>query len=335
MKQSIFIVLALCAILALAGCGPAQNPTQTDPFIGGTKGIVMAFMPGAPPAEVYDGGKLPFTVNVQLDNQGESDVGIDATNSNDHFALVQIIGINPAQLGYPETDKTFEQEGITLSGARRLSDGSIITGAKNIITFDGYNYLPDEAGNTQRDLRANICYDYSTRTTTVVCIKDKVLENIQDSSICTLGGVKEVKNSGAPVHITSVSEQPGGQNKIFVTFTIENVGTGDIFRRSTTQLLSSNNPCDTSLTNPNRNWVHVKVSLGDDTTTNLIQCPQMGNSNEGDIQMFQGAAATMTCTIQTNPQNNQIYTDSLRINLEYTYHDFIQTQLLVRHYSAG
>jgi hypothetical protein len=298
-------------------------------------------MDGAPPREIFDGGQMPFGVNVVIDNLGESAVGPEAPTlqssdrSTNTFALVQIIGINPAQFGYPELEKTFADEGITLLGARRNFDGTVVSGDKNVITFEKFNYLPDERGNSQVTLRANICYDYTTYSRGIVCIKDNVLESTQDSTICTLSGPKDVKSSGAPVHVTSLTENPLGRNKIQVTFTVENVGTGQIFRRESQNSGLISDACDTSLTNPNKNIVHVKVFLGDDYSSSLIQCPLLGNSNEGDIQLFQGAAATLSCTIQTDPNRNRVYTDKLYINLEYTYLQFVETPILIRDVSVG
>lgn len=232
MKYALPALLALS--LLVASCGPGNQQTSiSDPFIGGDMGLQISFMQGAPPSEIFDGGQYPFSVNVLVENLGEADVGPDsvlgATGDNT-FALVSLIGFNPAQFNFPETDKTFVQEDINVIGARRNFDGTIIPGDTNIVQFEGFNYLPDEQGNSEIRIRANICYDYRTRSSTRVCIKDNILENIQDNSICVLTGPKDVKNSGSPVHVTKVNQNPLGRDKIQVTFTIENVGLGRVFR---------------------------------------------------------------------------------------------------------
>jgi hypothetical protein len=340
MKYALIALLALTVLAA--GCSPTgPDSSLSDPFIGGAQGLKVSFMQGAPPSEIFDGGQYPFSVNILVENLGEADVGPDsvtgATGDN-QFALVSLIGFNPAQFNYPETDKTFAQEQISVLGARRNFDGTIIAGDTNIVQFEGYNYLPDEQGNSEIRIRANICYDYTTRTSTRVCIKDNILENIQDNSICVLTGPKDVKNSGSPVHVTKVAQNPLGRDKIQVTFTIENVGTGRVFRKVGSAWSSGplgGGACDTSLTNPDRNYVFVDVFLGDESSTGLIQCPLLGNSNQGYINLFQGNAVTMSCTIQTNPQGNRVYTDTLRINLEYAYLDYSEVPILIRDVTVG
>jgi hypothetical protein len=338
-----YVLLALLLALFVTACTNSNGPSDiTDPFVGGTAGLALSFEQGAPPAEIYDGGQMPFSVFVRVENLGEADVGPDSVNGvtgDNTFALIQIIGINPAQFGYPEVEKTFAETETTILGARKNFDGTIIAGTLDSIPFEGYEYLPDEQGNSQVTMRANICYDYTTRTNTRVCIKDNLLENVQDDSICVLSGPKDVKNSGAPVHVTAVTQNPLGRDKIQVTFTVENVGSGQVFRRASEQQYSNrdpySSPCDNSITNPNRNQVKVRVNLGDDTASGLIRCPLLDNSNEGYINLFQGNAATISCTIQTDPQGNRIYTDSMRISLEYTYSQFVETPILIRDVSAG
>lgn len=335
MKYTVFGLLALTVFVV--SCTTQQTGDLTDPYIGGTQGLAMSFMDGMPPREIFDDGRMPFSVGVLIENLGESEVG-NAVLAN-RFAGIEIIGINPAQFtpsgqGTPDMEKYFGDSDIrvVLPAARRTMDGTIVAGGKNTISFQGFSYSPDERGNSEVTLRANICYNYETYTNTKVCIKDNVLENTQDSTICTLSGQKDVKNSGAPVHVTSITENPMGSNKIQVTFTIENVGTGQIFRQ-VTNTGSVSGSCDTSQMNPNKNYVKVHVYLGDGRTAagDVIECPMLGvRAHEGFIQLFQGNSVTMVCTILTNENGNRIYTDTFHVDLGYAYLQYIETPLLIR-----
>jgi hypothetical protein len=343
-------VVALVA-LVLTACTPTdQTSDLSDPFIGGTKGLAISFENGAPPREIWDAGQMPFSVYVRVQNLGESPVGPDSEelslgNDDNSFAMVQLIGINPAQFGYPETQKTFDEVDVTVDGAHRNFDGTIVAGTTDVVGFEDFSYLPDEHGNSQLTLRANVCYDYTSHSNTRVCIKDNLLENIQDNSICTLTGPKDPKNSGSPVHVTSVTQNPLGRNKIQVTFTIENVGTGRIFKRA---LLQGNtfagDACDTGLANPNRDIVHVKLSLGDDVMTQRISCQQFQGAYEGFVPLREGTPATVSCTIcvggdcrvtDNRLATDRVYTDTLHIDLEYTYLDFVETPILIRDVSSS
>jgi len=320
----------------LSGCGGAGPSQDGQVFIGGIEGLTMSFIAGAPRAEVNDAGQDEFAVGIQLENLGESDVGREAENSDNYFASIEIVGLDPAQFSNPIMYRTFDYEDVTLLGARRVGE-SIITGGKGTIFFEGFNYLPDVFGNQDHTVRANLCYDYTTYSNTKVCIKDNPQERVEDNGICTLAGAKEVKNSGAPVAVTSLFEQPMGKDKIGVTFTIENVGTGKIFRRSSEQ--NGDYPCiDPYSGNNNYNKVWVKVSFPDDQNSNVIDCKNLRDSfssNEGEVSLYEGAPATVMCTILTDPSKGQVYTSVLNIDLKYTYQQAIQQPLIIRDVSAG
>jgi hypothetical protein len=301
----------------------------------------MSFQEQAPPTEIFDNGDSTFSIGLRLQNNGEADVGPDAIIPSDNqWAQVEIQGINPLQFGSPQTMKTFSEEGITLTRMRKSFDGTSIGGTPDVMLFEGFRYLPDNVGNNQVTIRANICYDYTTFTNTQVCLKSNTLETIQDNTICTLAGPRDVKNSGSPVHVTSVKQAPLGKNKIQVEFTIENVGTGTIFAPSDRPQGSTGTflgwHCDQNQQNQNRNRVWVRVRLNDDLSNALINCNRLADSNEGLVQLFAGQPTVVTCTLQT-PQGvgSQAYTDTLRIDLDYAYSQFVETPVLIRDVSAG
>ncbi len=339
------LVLALFAIsMLVVGCTQG-TPQQglTDPFIGGVEGITMSFQEGTPPREIYDNGDSSFAIGLQLNNLGESDVGADPIVPNDNrVAYIEITGVNPLQFGSPQMSKSLADESITLTRMRKNFDGTQVAGAPDVMLFDGFRFTPDIVGNQEVRLRANICYDYTTFTNTQVCMKSSTLETVQDNAICTLSGPRDPKNSGSPVHITSLSQYPLGRQKIQIQFTVENVGTGLIFAPS--EFMTSNvntifgaSPCDpTQINNPNRNKVYVRVRLNDDSSNALIRCNRLGDTSEGLVTLFAGAPAIVQCTMEV-PQGigTQAYTDNLRVDLDYMYYQFVQTPVLVRDVSAG
>ncbi len=341
-RSSTLAVFVVTLSLFLAGCGggPVQNGL-VDPFIGGTEGVVMSFMEQAPPTEIFDNGDTTFVISVKVQNNGESDVGPDAMIPPDNnWAEIEIQGINPLQFGSPQTVRTLSEEGVSLTRMRKNFDGSLIAGTPDVITFDNFQYLPDNVGNNQVMIRANICYDYTTFTNTQVCLKSNTLETVRDNSICTLAGPRDVKNSGAPVHVTTVSQAPLGKNKIQLTFTIENVGSGTIFAPSDRPVGSTGSlfgrHCDQSQQNQNRNQVYVRVVLNDEQSTGLISCNRLSRGNEGIVQLFGGQPTVLTCTLET-PEGigSQAYTDLLRIDLDYAYSQYIETPVLIRDVSSG
>ena len=330
--------LLLCSVLLLTACGSGEQTLSDGGFIGGTNGLEMSWVTGAPPAMVQDAGQYDFSVALQLENVGESDVGRDAENSDNYYGSIELIGLDPAQFSNPVMFRTFDDDDISMQGKRRAGI-DIIPGGTGVMYFEGFNYLPDVFGSQDHTLRANLCYDYMTYTNSKVCIKDNPNERVDDNSICTLAGAKDVKNSGAPLQVTSVQQRPAGKDKIGVSFVIENLGPGKVFRRSDQQTNRGYTPCyDPYAGNANYNKVWVKVSFPNDQYSNLIECKNLrGNfaSNEGEVTMFEGTPATVDCTILTDPSKGRTYTSTLNIDLKYTYLRYIEMPLTVEDTSAG
>ncbi len=320
MKKFVFILVL--AVLVIAGCkgNKQQGPALTDPFIGGTEGLVASFYPGMPPEQVFDNGRSPFAIGVNIQNLGEADVGPGTRNP---FAQVEIVGIDPQQYGNPEVVKNFNQESLVLQGAKKNFDGTVLPGGQSLLTFQGYSYLPDLRGNSQVTLRAELCYDYETFSTTQICVKDNPLGNVYDETICTLTGPKETKNSGAPVHVTNLEEHPMGENTLGITFTVEHVGNGFIYRRDGTRL------CDSSIYNQDKDWVYVNVHL-DSFSQGEIRCASLGGASAGPIKLYQGQPVPVTCSIRIPPSGRpRKFLELLHIDLGYKYGEFIEMPLQI------
>ncbi|MFT4250547.1 MAG: hypothetical protein ACMXYD_04245 [Candidatus Woesearchaeota archaeon] len=336
--------LILCLVAALvvfAACESApEAPDLATPYIGGVQGIAMSFPQGMPPAEIFDDGQGEFSIGILLENVGESAVGPGTRNPYGH---VEIIGINPRNFGsgfgqasHNDLFVTFDEAQLTLEPARRGFDGSIITGESGLIEFPSLSYLPDITGNQQLTVRANVCYEYRSYTRGQICIKDNLLERAQDDSICTVSGAKAFSGSGAPVQVTSLTQNPAGSSRIQVTFTVENLGRGIVFAPMST--VNSPNICQASAgVNTQRDVVGVQVSLGDEFTTDyLVNCPLLGGQDRGVIRMFQGAPAVVTCTIDNiDASAGRIFTENLNVDLHYTYLEHIERPLLIRDTNVG
>ncbi len=78
-SSKILIVLLLVAVVLISGCAGKQATPQAAAgggkiFVGGDKGLVASFLPGAPPKDVYKGDTIDFSVT--LENKGEAAVDI-------------------------------------------------------------------------------------------------------------------------------------------------------------------------------------------------------------------------------------------------------------------
>jgi hypothetical protein len=324
-NRLLVFLVALTAVFLLTSCSNSNtrnNNLQT--FVGGTVGLSTYLIEGMPPPMIHDAGTYPFGVGVAIENQGEADVG---PGTNNPFVMVRLEGINPEQFSVTDSDirKVLPDP---IRGAKRNFDGTIFPGEITTVTFEPLTYRADLRGNTQFTIRADVCYDYETFATAQICIKDDVLENIQDASICSLTGEKNPQNSGGPLHVSSVIENPMSQSRIQVNFVIEHVGIGEFFGRPTGDDLTE--VCDFSVRNFNKYYVDVEVEpLQDSGMT--VSCSRFGGSNKGRIKLYQGAPTTVSCTIErTRPSAGRIFQDLFNVRLKYRYGQFIETPVLIQ-----
>jgi hypothetical protein len=322
MNKTIFIILLAVASLTLTACPSGNDGGGPGPFIGGSEGLTMQFALGAPPDEIYDAGQYPFSVNVIIENVGERDVLSDE-------AQVKLVGIEPGMFKVTDADiHSFLPQ--DLRGAAKLSDGTQVPGDITTVVFPEEGqliYQPDLYGTDEILMRAEICYDYQTKSTTQVCIKDNILDNINNDKICVVSEDKLPQNSGAPLHVSSVKEIPQGKHNVQVTFTIEHVGSGLFFDPDA----PGNWGCSDSVQNPYENVVHVKVYFqGSGYTPPAVSCPIFRGGNEGTVMLFQGSPRDISCTIEGDASKDRIYQDLLHIDLDYKYLNYIEKPLIIR-----
>lgn len=318
-------IIALLALIFVAACAPEDTVNLGDPFIGGIQGLELYFLDGLPPDAIQDNGESTFGVGVSVSNVGEADVDYN----DGAYAVVKLEGILPEQFGVTDDDieTSFEDEGIILNGAKKNFDGTIIPGMIDTVVFGDLNYLPDLRGNSQQTLRAVACYDYQSYSSTQICVKESPLENIQDESICTITGEKGPKNSGAPLAITSLIQNPLSSNSIQVNFVVEHLGYGDFFGQE------DGENCDFTVTNTNKYNVDINVAFAGDAQGRTIDCPRLGGTDSGTVRMYNGAPTTITCTLEM-PDGNRVYTDVLDVQLSYRYGQFIEVPLIIQDVSG-
>lgn len=336
-----FLAVLLATVLLAAGCGPQETqPDISQAYVGGDNGLALSFAPQMPPAEVYDEGQITFPIGIQIQNVGESPIGV---NTQSAFGFIEIIGISPTQFGKTTQDDfivTWEQADLRLLGAQRGFDGTTFPGETALVEIPELSFVGDRTGNAEYTVRANVCYEYRSEAQGQICIKDNVLELAADDTICTLTGNKPLQTSGAPVQVTQLAQNPAGADRIQITFRIENIGPGMVFAPAGQfSYAQQGQICDPSA-GPNtlRNQMNVEVSLGDEafSADYNIRCPLLGGGNFGTVRMFGGAPIDLSCTLETfGREGGRVFTDNFNVDLHYTYLDFIERPVVVRDASVG
>lgn len=316
MKKGI-LLLVLVAIAACTG-GQTAGPDIGTPFIGGNAGLNLYLQNGLPPPTVFDGGTHPFAIGVVMENIGEADVGVGTINP---FFQLRLEGLLPANFGITDADLVQDID-ILLRGAQKNFDGTILPGEIFNSVYQPLNFQPNLQGNQVHPFRIVACYDYTNFATGMLCMKDDILENIQDSTICTLTGPKPIANSGGPLHVTELIQNPMDANKLQVNLKIEHVGTGEFYGRE------DGETCNPSVRNLNKYEVEMTVNT-DDPNANII-CYRLGGGNSGLLTMYQGAAQIVTCIIEGSQSSARVYQEALNVKLAYRYGEFIEDRFIVQ-----
>jgi hypothetical protein len=312
MKKMFLLAILAFAVLLIPACQQQGKTTVGPTFVGGDKGLSMEFVKDAPPAEIFDGGKFPFSVNVKMKNVGEWQIPSGAQ------IRATISGVDPADYGVSAAALQKNPPQGMLS-TRRGPGGEVIEGDTIVVDFAGLNYKRTLFGDVPATFKADACYQYGTKVSTSICIKKDLSSS--DTSVCVVNEEKAVANSGAPIHLSSMRESQGGTDAVLLTFTLNHVGTGKFFEKGS--------QCQDDI--QKREKVYVKI----DTGMTGLQCTglqtstgQPATGSEGYLVLF-GGERQFTCTQPTGGQGDFVKT--LTATVEYDYQDFITKEITVKH----
>ena len=323
----IAIIAMLGTIFLFAGCELEGTDTGSDTispqsaFIGGSyDSFSLSFIEGAPPMEVFDGNKFPFSVNIQVENKGEWDI-LDPTK----FSM-KLSGIDPTVFNNPNL--VLESSQALMSKKRDLQ-GTIIDGTITNLVYPGFSYTPELQGHAQFVIKADACFNYGTKAVvTNMCVKSNLLDTL-DTSVCSVNEGKATDNSIAPVIVTDFKESALSNNMVSLTFAIEHKGDGLLFLKDSS--------CNNDIVK--KNIVYFSIDTGKNAGLKC-QCLQDANGNplsnsiEGYVTLYPSGSSlkrVITCTQEFTDAELSDYTKVVNFKLEYDYKKSIQKEILVRH----
>ncbi|MDD5133076.1 MAG: hypothetical protein PHD81_02900 [Candidatus Nanoarchaeia archaeon] len=291
-KSSILIFLVICSLVFIsADCG-GKTPTGAGTYLGGTQGVTLAFKASSPVPTLQQKDTVP--VKVDLKNLGEFDLQIGE-------AKAKIFGINLANFGLTSAGNYKGTPGILRGKSEFFTEGGTQT-----VDFGNLKYSLPISGELEKyTLRAKVCYPYQSKATVNVCMTSANLQD-QTTGICSITEEKVAAGdiSGAPVQITSITQELRGANQVRFNIKIENKGGGKVFLSGSdcTKLEENIENLD------KKDQVVVIVTNPTD-----IKCGQE-DSNKATINLI-GNTGTLICYKDvTNP-----YVEKLNINLDYIY----------------
>jgi hypothetical protein len=307
MKNSILITAGvILSVLLLAGCtGGGNSNSATNPFVGGTTGLVVSFIENAPPAMVTD-TNFPFTIAVRLENAGEYDIPAGA-------AKVTISGMNPADFGVSGTEIAGSNAAL-LTGSSRDFAGNVIQGTEDQVTLPAsgeFKFARTLTGSLQIPLSASVCYPYQTRASGTYCIRKDVVSNVP--GVCEVSGSQTLYSSGAPVQVVSMSESSAGNQAAMLTFAISHRANGYVFRTGATPACN-----EASIADQNKVRATIKVPGATLTCYGLTGTATTGSGEaSGEIILGSNGQTTISCRLTNLPAVDAV--GEVSIVLDYNY----------------
>ncbi|MCK5107357.1 MAG: hypothetical protein KAQ83_01400 [Nanoarchaeota archaeon] len=309
MKSKYSIIFILAATFLLSGCSQETGPVSGTPFIGGTTGLVMSFVDGAPPEEVYD-GDYSFTAVVKVENVGESDIAIGD-------ARINIRGISPENFG-TNAASLIQNNNEDLLSSKKNPEGGTTEGSILHFTFpsDGvFTYVDELSGTHTFPFLATMCYNYQNKANAMICVKEDPLD--YEDTVCIIDGIKTVYNSGGPIQIMNFEETPRGKTKLAFTFEINHQGTGEVYEMTTM--------CEGERATEDKVYVNVNTGIPGLECTGFTG----GETNSGYITLYEGKRS-ITCTQDVSGVSGD-YEKIVEITTDYDYEQSITTQVTVKH----
>jgi hypothetical protein len=320
MKKVVWILVIALSVF-IAGCsggGDDGTSSSSTPFIGGSQGIEINFLEGAPPSEILDDKQVDFDIVLNVENVGEQDIALKGL-------ITTIAGIFPGDFGDVRLSKDNDDEVGSFQGVKKDLDGDKIPGGIGQIEFKGLEYQDKLQGNAEFPIQADVCYKYTTKAVGDFCMRNDVLK-AASSGVCNVKGSKPIFSSGAPIHVVSLDESAAGRNKVILKFNIKTVGGGAFYKPDTK---SDGGPKCQRGDFGTENRIKVKI----DTGVVGLKCSGFRTSDDkksatDDNVRLSDGSALVTCT-QSGVDVDAV--KKVNVFLEYNHLVSTSTKFVVQH----
>lgn len=304
MKKTILAVM-LCVLLSGClstmsqsgggGSSTGGSSSNDEKYQKGTSGLLLNFMPGAPPAKVLGSSSLSAMVEIQ--NKGAYHI---------NNGVMYLTGYDKRYLfGSDQKSQSFSIEGKSAYNP----NGEF----KDIIEFtdDSIENVPSDIDSFSQTLKATACYYYETLATPEICINPNQYSADASDSVCDVRPITLSGGQGAPIEITKVEEELM-DNKIVLKIFIKNSGGG-------TPFVKDKNNCHSSLEISDVDKVNVlEVSFSNYDLT--------GSCKPKPIRLSKGAGFFI-CNAELSGLGDSAFMSPLRIKLGYNYRKSTTTSI--------
>ena len=304
MDKKLYVILLIALMVFAAGCsgigGDSKNPKGTiEKFRTGTKGLVLSFVPGSPPAKFIGEGK--FTLAVQLKNAGATTV-----DGNNFGGNVYVSGFDP-----------------NIIQGMKTADGIGALGGKGAFDPEGEFEIKEYAGNIvlgpgidtyKPTFLVTACYSYETLSIALVCIDSDPFSVTSKQKVCSARDISLSGGQGGPVAVSRIELNPTTDKLRFV-IQVSNVGGGTVYDAPSQNC----NPYSSGLSFKELdqvNLVEVKVA-GKDITSS---CKPL---TTGQIKLISGKRSVFCELDMAEFKTSPAFNTPISVKLKYGYRDSI------------
>ena len=341
-KRLIFAFFLVLLISISACSGKKDVKTSLEEIRVGTEGIVINFLPNAPPEKVYverDGESLPFDIVLKIDNKGaypQPDEGTGGTAPQHGKVFLSGFDQNIIEIKAKDTNtepKSSDLSKMALEGKSTINPN----GGQDILSFTGTIRGDNlNAEKYEPTLLATACYHYETTAGPSVCIDPNPYSTVKERKVCEVQDIT-LSNQGAPIAVIKIDEEALAKKTQF-KITIKNVGNGDALKDE-----AAENKC-----NPYGENIDQKISREDIDKVKLehikisetaLDCGPFADTTEGSIKSSSGGFVRLVngegfviCELGYDAYSNKIsaYTTPILIKLSYGYRTTVERKLLIK-----
>lgn len=330
-KAVVFLLLFL--LILISGCSKGKKTTTKDlgEVRAGTEGIVVNFLPNAPPSIIHveqsaDNG---FDVVLEVRNKGAYPQADEVSEVQNNFGKVYLSGYDTKIITFESKDSNSNDlNAIALEGKSTINPN----GGQDIMSLAGRidaNSLNVEKYETT--LLATACYRYGTILGYAVCIDPNPYSTVNEKKVCHVQDIS-LSNQGAPIAVTKIDEEAFATKTQF-KIAIKNVGSGNVIG------IFAFNKCDPfgNMEREDIDKVFVdEVSIG----SYALECSPFVyggvKGTTGYIRLINNEGY-LICELPKSEygQTSTAYTTPLKIRLSYAYRNSVERKLQIIKESNG
>ena len=329
LKKNIIFALFLILLILISGCtGKKDVKKSLEEIRTGTEGIVLSFLPNAPPATIHveENAENSFDAVLELKNRGAYPQPEDQIGAP--FGDVYLSGYDRNILQF--TPESFNLNDRTLEGKSTINPN----GGLDLATFKGTISARNlNVEKYEPTLLATACYTYNTIAGPSVCIDPNPYSTIKEKKVCAVQDLT-LTNQGAPVAVTTINEEALATKTQF-KITIKNVGNGDVIKPGSLGKCSPYG--DDKVLREDIDKVQLEeVQVGNRRLTCRPFVDGGTDGVSGFIRLVNGEGFIICEFFKTDYENSKTaFTTPLKIKFNYLYRNTVEKKIQLKKETSG